>query len=122
MAVLAPDVKMTDPLVETAGLALRKSANGTSRELHRTSGTPLPGDQHVSPPTAGFNYVFHHFGAPDSPDCTFSMVSEPEEPKTVRFPRYVRLSGRLKSRLGTRLGTRLGPRRGASGLTFSLFS
>ena len=70
---------------------------------------------------AGFTYVFHHFGAPDSPDSTFSMVSEPEEPETLCFPLYVRLPGGLKSRLRTRLGTRLGPRRGASGLTFSLF-
>ena len=57
-------------------------------------------------------------GASDSPDITFSLVSEPDMRLTLRFPLFVGLSGRLKSRLGTRLG----PRRGASGLTFSRFS
>ena len=39
MAVWALNVKMTDPLVVTAGSALQKSPHGTSRELQRTSGT-----------------------------------------------------------------------------------
>ena len=71
---------------------------------------------------AGFAYVFHHFGTLDSPDCTFSMVSEPEEPETIRFPIYFRLSGRLESRVQTRLRTRLGLRGGPPDLTFSLIS
>lgn len=40
---------------------------------------------------AGFMYVFYGFRSPDSPDCTFSLVSEPEEPKTTLFPLYLSL-------------------------------
>ena len=61
-------------------------------------------------------------GASDSPDITFSLVSEPDVRLRLRFPLFCSLSGRLKSRLGTRLGTRLGPRGGPSDATFSLFS
>ena len=55
---------------------------------------------------------------PDSPDYTFSMVSEPDEPQSLRFPLYCRLSGRLKSHLQTRLRTRLGPWGGPPDLAF----
>ena len=35
-------------------------------------------------------------GASDSPDTTFSLVSEPDMRLTLRFPLFVGLSGRLK--------------------------
>ena len=43
---------------------------------------------------------------PDEPRTGPGRAPEPEEPKTVRFPRFFRLSGGLQSRLETRLETR----------------
>ena len=65
----------------------------------------------------GFSYrgtVSDISGASDSPDITFSLVSEPDMRLTLRFPLFVGLPGRLKSRRETRLETRLEPRRGIS--------